>query len=119
MPEYDNILTEIPVDKVGLIRLNRPKALNALNNALMGELHDALRNFDNDPEISCMVITGNERAFAAGADIKEMAGQTYVDFLQKVVSAIILISANTRNRLLRQSVALLSVVAVKCRWHVT
>lgn len=83
MPEYDNILTEIPVDKVGLIRLNRPKALNALNNALMGELHDALRNFDNDPEISCMVITGNERAFAAGADIKEMAGQTYVDFLQK------------------------------------
>ena len=83
MPEYDNILTEIPAEKVGLIRLNRPKALNALNNALMGELHDALRNFDNDPEISCMVITGNERAFAAGADIKEMAGQTYVDFLQK------------------------------------
>lgn len=83
MPEYDNILTEVPAEKVGLIRLNRPKALNALNNALMGELHDALRNFDNDPEISCMVITGNERAFAAGADIKEMAGQTYVDFLQK------------------------------------
>lgn len=83
MPEYDNILTEVPVEKVGLIRLNRPKALNALNNALMGELHDALRNFDSDPEISCMVITGNERAFAAGADIKEMAGQTYVDFLQK------------------------------------
>ncbi len=83
MLEYDNILTEIPAEKVGLIRLNRPKALNALNNALMGELHDALRNFDNDPEISCMVITGNERAFAAGADIKEMAGQTYVDFLQK------------------------------------
>ena len=83
MPEYDNILTEIPAEKVGLIRLNRPKALNALNNALMGELHDALRNFDNDPDISCMVITGNERAFAAGADIKEMAGQTYVDFLQK------------------------------------
>lgn len=83
MPDYDNILTEVPAEKVGLIRLNRPKALNALNNALMGELHDALRNFDNDPEISCMVITGNERAFAAGADIKEMAGQTYVDFLQK------------------------------------
>ncbi|GAB5493003.1 MAG: enoyl-CoA hydratase [Phototrophicaceae bacterium] len=83
MPDYDNILTEVPVEKVGLIRLNRPKALNALNNALMGELHDALRNFDSDPEISCMVITGNERAFAAGADIKEMSGQTYVDFLQK------------------------------------
>lgn len=83
MPNYDNILTEVPAEKVGLIRLNRPKALNALNNALMGELHDALRTFDNDPEISCMVITGNERAFAAGADIKEMSGQTYVDFLQK------------------------------------
>lgn len=83
MPDYDNILTEVPAEKVGLIRLNRPKALNALNNALMGELHDALRTFDNDPEISCMVITGNERAFAAGADIKEMSGQTYVDFLQK------------------------------------
>ena len=83
MPDYENILVEVPVEKVGLIRLNRPKALNALNNALMGELHDALRNFDNDPDISCMVITGNERAFAAGADIKEMSGQTYVDFLQK------------------------------------
>lgn len=83
MPDYENILVEVPVEKVGLIRLNRPKALNALNNALMGELHDALRNFDADPDISCMVITGNERAFAAGADIKEMSGQTYVDFLQK------------------------------------
>ncbi|MEM9955845.1 MAG: enoyl-CoA hydratase-related protein [Chloroflexota bacterium] len=82
MAEYETIIVEIPVEKVGLIRLNRPKALNALNNQLMSELHDALSNFDNDPDISCIVITGNERAFAAGADIKEMAGLTYVDQLK-------------------------------------
>lgn len=82
MTEYETIIAEIPVEKVGLVRLNRPKALNALNNQLMSELHDALGNFDNDPEISCMVITGNERAFAAGADIKEMAGLSYVDQLK-------------------------------------
>lgn len=83
MSEYENILVEVPVEKVGLVRLNRPKALNALNNQLMRELHTALTAFDNDPNISCMVITGSERAFAAGADIKEMSGQTYVDFLTK------------------------------------
>lgn len=83
MSDYENILVETPVEKVGLIRLNRPKALNALNNALMGELHSALRAFDADPAINCMVITGNERAFAAGADIKEMSGQTYVDLLTR------------------------------------
>lgn len=83
MSDYENILVETPVEKVGLIRLNRPKALNALNNALMGELHSALRAFDADPNISCMVITGNERAFAAGADIKEMSGQSYVDLMTR------------------------------------
>jgi enoyl-CoA hydratase len=83
MSDYENILVEVPVEKVGLVRLNRPKALNALNNALMGELHSALKAFDNDPAISCMVITGNERAFAAGADIKEMSGQSYVDLMTK------------------------------------
>jgi len=82
MAEYENILVEVPVAKVGLVRLNRPQALNALNNALMTELHQALIAFDQDPEISCMVITGSERAFAAGADIKEMFGQTYVDFIK-------------------------------------
>ena len=81
MPEYENILVETPADGVGLVRLNRPKALNALNDALMKELHHALGEFDGDPAISCMIITGNERAFAAGADIKQMSGQTYVDFL--------------------------------------
>lgn len=81
MTEYENIIVETPVEKVGLIRLNRPKALNALNGDLMRELHSALKNFDSDPDINCMVITGNERAFAAGADIKEMADKTYVDYL--------------------------------------
>lgn len=83
MAEYENILVETPADHIGLVRLNRPKALNALNNALMGEVHHALKAFDNNPDIRCMIITGSERAFAAGADIKEMSGQTYVDMLTK------------------------------------
>jgi len=69
---YEMILTETR-GKVGLITLNRPQALNALNHPLMSELMSALQAFDNDPTIGAMVITGNERAFAAGADIKEMA----------------------------------------------
>ena len=59
--------------KVGLITLNRPQAMNALNNQLLRELMDALEAFDKDDDIGAMVITGNEKAFAAGADIKEMA----------------------------------------------
>jgi len=82
MSDYENIIVEIPAEKVGLIRLNRPKALNALNGQLMNELHSALRAFNDDDNINCVVITGNERAFAAGADIKEMAGRTYVDYIK-------------------------------------
>lgn len=70
---YEYILTETPVPGVGLVRLNRPKELNALSGALMGEVFDALEAFNRDPAIGCMVITGNARAFAAGADIKQMA----------------------------------------------
>jgi enoyl-CoA hydratase len=81
MPEYENILVEVVEGNVGLIRLNRPKALNALNDMLMHELHEALGNFDADPAIGCMVITGNERAFAAGADIKQMADQTHIEYM--------------------------------------
>jgi enoyl-CoA hydratase len=65
--------------KVGWITLNRPKALNALNAQLIGELTGALAAFDADPAIGAIVITGSEKAFAAGADIKEMANQSYVD----------------------------------------
>src|SRR5262249_44677812 len=63
--------------RVGIIRLNRPAALNALNAALIGELRQALDAFEADAGIGCIVITGSEKAFAAGADIKEMAAKTF------------------------------------------
>ncbi len=65
--------------RVGLIRLNRPQALNALNAALMRELSAAVDGFEADGAIGCMVITGSEKAFAAGADIKEMADKDFTD----------------------------------------
>src|ERR1044072_9215624 len=77
---YENILVETK-GRVGIIRLNRPNALNALNLALKNELGDAVRKFDADPNIGCMIITGNEKAFAAGADIKEMQDKTYNEAL--------------------------------------
>jgi enoyl-CoA hydratase len=75
---YENILVETR-DKVGLITLNRPKALNALNDALMDELGAALKAFDADEGIGAIVITGSEKAFAAGADIGMMASYTFMD----------------------------------------
>jgi enoyl-CoA hydratase len=80
---YENILTEVR-DRVGLIRLNRPKALNALNPQLLGELMEAAEGFDADDGIGCIVIAGNDRAFAAGADIKEMAEASPVEMLDFV-----------------------------------
>ncbi len=76
--EYQNILVETQ-GRVGLIRLNRPKALNALNDQLMDELGAALLKFDADENIGCIVLTGNEKAFAAGADIGAMANYSYMD----------------------------------------
>lgn len=67
---------------VALIRLNRPKELNALNLQLMGEIRHALETVDADSEIRAIVLTGDDRAFAAGADIKQMAGRTAIDMLQ-------------------------------------
>jgi len=66
-------------ERVGLIRLNRPQALNALNSALMCDLAQAIDKFEADDAIGCIVITGSEKAFAAGADIKEMAGKTFTE----------------------------------------
>src|SRR5690242_21233086 len=66
-------------ERVGLIRLNRPQVLNALNSALMRELAQAIDRFEADNNIGCIVITGSDKAFAAGADIKEMAGKTFTD----------------------------------------
>jgi len=77
--DYEHILVEVPAEGVGLVRLNRPRAFNALNGPLMDELMDALAAMDRDDAIGCMVITGNEKAFAAGADISEMAQATPVE----------------------------------------
>jgi len=73
---YETIIVETR-GKVGLITLNRPQALNALNAALLGEVNRALDGFEADADIGCIVITGSDKAFAAGADIKEMAALTY------------------------------------------
>ncbi len=74
---YENILVETR-GAVAVVTLNRPKALNALNSALMAELSAALDGFEADAEIRAIVITGSEKAFAAGADIKEMQSKTYM-----------------------------------------
>ncbi|MEM8772800.1 MAG: enoyl-CoA hydratase [Pseudomonadota bacterium] len=84
---YNCILTEIDGD-VGVITLNRPDALNAFNRQLMDELTDALQTFDKDSSIGCIIITGSEKAFAAGADIKEMADRNYIDvFMEDFITA--------------------------------
>ncbi len=79
---YETILTETR-ENVGLVRLNRPKSLNALNATLVREVTEALDAFDRDPAVGCMVLTGDEKAFAAGADIKEMASASAVDMFSR------------------------------------
>ena len=76
---YQNIEVRTEGETVGVITLNRPKALNALSNDLMDELGAALRAFEADDKIGCMIITGSEKAFAAGADISVMAKYSYAD----------------------------------------
>ncbi|XP_072167645.1 enoyl-CoA hydratase, mitochondrial-like [Diadema setosum] len=89
---YQNILVEHVGEKksVGLIRLNRPKALNALCDALMNEVAQALEDFEADKTVGAIVLTGSEKAFAAGADIKEMSSRTF----QEVLGANFLASWN-------------------------
>jgi enoyl-CoA hydratase len=83
---YANILVETH-GRVGLIRLNRPQALNALNSALIEDLNQALEGFETDPAVGAMVLTGSEKAFAAGADIKEMQDKTFAEvFVQDFIS---------------------------------
>ena len=84
---FQNILVETH-GKTGLIRLNRPQALNALNSALIDDVNSALDAFEADLGIGCVIITGSDKAFAAGADIKEMQGKSYMeaylsDFINK------------------------------------
>jgi enoyl-CoA hydratase len=75
---YNTLLTDVD-NPIVTITLNRPDALNAFNNELMNELTDALNRFDADEEVRCIIITGSTKAFAAGADIKEMRDQSYMD----------------------------------------
>jgi enoyl-CoA hydratase len=77
---YQNILVETK-GRVGIIRFNRPQALNALNAALVVELNEAVAAFEADDNIGCILVTGSDKAFAAGADIKEMANKSYMDVL--------------------------------------
>ena len=84
---YENILVETR-GHVGLITLNRPKALNALSSPLMAELTDALDAFESDNNIRAMVLTGSEKAFAAGADIKEMQEKTWSEaYMEDFITA--------------------------------
>src|SRR5690349_21647890 len=75
---YETIIAETR-GKVGLITLNRPKALNALNSQVLADIVAAAKAFDADDGVGAMVVTGSEKAFAAGADIKEMQAKTYVE----------------------------------------
>jgi enoyl-CoA hydratase len=79
MMSYEFIQVTTEADQVGVITLNRPKQLNALNGELMVELGHALKAFDADSKIGCIIITGNEKAFAAGADIAAMANFSFAD----------------------------------------
>ncbi|ODU57961.1 MAG: enoyl-CoA hydratase [Comamonadaceae bacterium SCN 68-20] len=76
---YECIAVRTEADKVGVITLNRPKQLNALNDQLMNELGEALKAFDADEKIGCIIVTGSEKAFAAGADITAMAKYSFAD----------------------------------------
>lgn len=82
MSSYETIVCEV-VDQVGLVKLNRPETLNALNFTLLRELMDAVHAFDQNTAVGAIVITGSDRAFAAGADIKEMVEASAVDMLQR------------------------------------
>lgn len=84
---YECILTDVD-GAVAIITLNRPDAMNAFNRKLMDELTDAITKFEADDEIGCLVIAGSEKAFAAGADIKEMASKDYIDvFMEDFITA--------------------------------
>ncbi|PJF21447.1 MAG: enoyl-CoA hydratase [Phototrophicales bacterium] len=81
MSEFETIIVETPAEGVGLIRMNRPKALNALNAQLTNEIFSAMEAFDADDTVGCIILTGNDKVFAAGADIKQMAEATAVDMI--------------------------------------
>jgi enoyl-CoA hydratase len=79
--QYENIILSKPAEGVGAVQINRPKVLNALNTKTMGEILRALQGYDADDSIHCMVLHGNDRAFAAGADIRELADSSAVQMM--------------------------------------
>ncbi len=76
----DTVLVE-KQGRIAVLTLNRPQALNALNTELLSALKEQIETLGNDPDVGCIVLTGSEKAFAAGADIKEMSSKTYIDML--------------------------------------
>ena len=110
MAEYENILVE-QRGAVTLITLNRPKALNALNSAVLRELIDAFAAYDADDSQRCAVLTGSEKAFAAGADIKEMSDQGFAsmyasNFFLSRVRVVILFHMSAPSRFFSELMAL-------------
>ena len=85
---YETVLVET-LGAVGIVRLNRPKALNALSRQLVEDLNAALDGFEADPAIGAVVLTGSDKAFAAGADIREMQPLTYVDLIEDDFVAVL------------------------------
>ena len=81
---YKYILVDEPAEGIGRVQFNRPKALNALSSPMMDEVNNAMLAFDRNPGIGALILTGNDKAFAAGADIKEMDGMTAIDMLTTV-----------------------------------
>lgn len=77
--EYETVTLRVEAGKVDVVTLNRPKQLNALNDQLMNELGDALKMLEQDDGIGCIVLTGSDKAFAAGADIAAMARYSFAD----------------------------------------
>lgn len=85
--DYENILVEFPADGVGLVRMNQPRTFNSLSGPMMHEVMTALDTMDADDGVRCMIITGTERVFAAGADIKEMSQATPTEMINKAFIA--------------------------------
>ena len=110
---YQNIIVETK-GRVGIIRLNRPQALNALNGVLIKELIAAIDAFDADADIGCMLITGSDKAFAAGADIKEMADKTFIDAISAISAPTEDATRVPASRSSPRSRALRSVAAASC-----
>jgi enoyl-CoA hydratase len=84
---YESVLTSIE-DNVGIIQMNRPETLNVLSSQLLGELNDALRSFLHDKEVRCVIIAGSEKAFCAGADLKEMGSRRLMEIVDRFATSV-------------------------------